>query len=119
MEEPRGIEGLKTFQTKACTFSMFCLPKAPLFMTGSDLQFENKYCCGELQTEQRVETAVSPTSPRHQAELLARSWWWLPEIPGAIENGDVQQDKGISRSQLMVPVFSHHFCPCLSTWRKT
>lgn len=37
----------------------------------------------------RVETAVSPTSPSHGTVLPARSWWWLPEIPGAIENGKV------------------------------
>lgn len=58
----------------------------------------------------RVETKVSPTSPSH---------WTVPEIPGATKNGKVQQDQGISRSQLTVPVFSHHCFPCLWIWRKT
>lgn len=38
---------------------MFCLPKALLFITRSDLQFENKLCCGELQTEQGEDCSQS------------------------------------------------------------
>lgn len=53
-EEPQGVEGLKTFQTKALKLLIFHIPfpkSSSLPITRSDLQAGIRHGCGELQTE--------------------------------------------------------------------